>query len=242
MAELKKQRPMTAIDSWVSWIKDPTLTLTFAVVFSLDQITKAIVRDSLFLGESIPSDGFFRITRTFNTGTAFGLFPDQTLVLILASLVGVAILIFLYRRYAFSGLAVRLSLGMQLGGALGNLVDRLRMGKVTDFIDVGPWPIFNIADTSIVIGILILVWLFTSGGKESKEMRTQTYSGGQEHTGFPEDFWSSDLGEASVPDKVHVNGQESDAPTLCPECSSVMDTIPNGSECPVCGVREWRRN
>ena len=241
MAELKKERPIT-IDSWVSWIKDPTLTLTFAVVFSLDQITKAIVRDSLFLGESIPSDGFFRMTRTFNTGTAFGLFPDQTLVLILASLVGVAILIFLYRSYAFSGVAVRLSLGMQLGGALGNLVDRLRMGNVTDFIDVGPWPIFNVADASIVIGILILIWLFTSGGKQPKKVGAQSYSGDQGYADFPEDFWPSDLGEASAPDKVDANGPEIDAPTACPECNSVMDTVPNGSECPVCGVREWRPN
>ena len=101
-----------------------------------------------------------RITNTFNTGSAFGLFRDQTIPLILASFVGIAILLSLYRNHPFPNLFLRLSLGLQLGGALGNLVDRVNLGYVTDFVALGFWPVFNLADASIVVGITMLAWLF----------------------------------------------------------------------------------
>ena len=103
--------------------------------------------------------GSLRITHISNTGSAFGLFPNQTLFLLIASLVGIAVLLIFFRKQAGQGFMVRTSLGLQLGGAAGNLVDRITMGKVTDFIDVGAWPVFNLADASIVTGIVILAWL-----------------------------------------------------------------------------------
>ena len=145
------------LSGWWSWYRDSVLITAVALVFSLDQVTKALVRHNLTLNESVPPDGIFRITRTFNTGSAFGLFADQTMFLILASFVGIGILLLMYRSQRPPGIPLRLSLGMQIGGAAGNLFDRLRMGQVTDFIDVGLWPVFNLADTSIVIGIAILV-------------------------------------------------------------------------------------
>ncbi len=163
---LLKEQPLNP--GWVSWVKDPYFLLAASSSFSLDQVTKAIVLNQLFYGQSVPYDGLIRITLTSNTGGAFGLFPDQTMALVVASFVAIGILFFLYRSHALSSPLLRLSLGLQLGGALGNLVDRIRLGAVTDFIDVGPWPIFNVADASIVVGIILLVFLLLSPTKQLK--------------------------------------------------------------------------
>ena len=125
-----------------------------------DQLTKLAVVASLRLGESVPAEGLFRFTYTTNTGSVFGLFPGQTAALTVASFVGVGILLYFYHAHPWPGRMLRLSLGLQLGGAIGNLADRLRLGHVVDFIDVGPWPVFNLADSSIVVGITLLVTLF----------------------------------------------------------------------------------
>ena len=152
----------------MSWYKDPVIIIAISLVFSLDQVTKALVRHALSPGIESWGGGTFRIIHTSNTGTAFGLFADQTLFLVLASVVGVAILLVIYRNHPFPSFPLKLSLGMQLGGALGNLVDRLRMGEVTDFIDLSFWPVFNLADASIVIGIIIMASLFLFAGREEK--------------------------------------------------------------------------
>lgn len=140
--------------------RDFLLILLAVLIFFADQFSKYLVRESLFLYESFPYQGFVRITHTFNTGSIFGLFQGNNTPLILVSFVGVAVLILLYRSQRFPTGLLRLSLGLQLGGAFGNLVDRLRLGHVTDWIDIGPWPVFNIADASIVTGLVILAWLF----------------------------------------------------------------------------------
>lgn len=137
-------------------------------VFAVDQITKGWVRSHLLLNESMPEGGFFRITHTGNTGSAFGFFPNQTALLMLASIVGIGILLFLFRKQPMPGSWMRTSLGLQLGGAAGNLVDRITLGEVTDFIDVGPWPVFNVADASIVTGLAILAWFLLRSPKEPR--------------------------------------------------------------------------
>ncbi len=128
-----------------------------ATVFAVDQLTKYLVRANLAIGESWPSEGFFRLTHGTNTGTVFGLFPQQTLLLTLASFFAIGFVIYFYRAHGGSGWLSQLNIGLLLGGAFGNLLDRLAWAKVTDFIDVGPWPIFNIADSSIVVGITLLI-------------------------------------------------------------------------------------
>jgi len=140
--------------------KDLVLFQLTALIFLIDQFTKFLVREFLALGESFPQEGFFRITHTFNTGSAFGLFRDQNFPLILVSVVGITILVLIYRAQRRPSTLLRFSLGLQLGGATGNLLDRLRMGHVTDFADIGSWPIFNVADSSIVVGLLMLGWIF----------------------------------------------------------------------------------
>jgi signal peptidase II len=141
------------------WYSDPLLLAVLVAVFAADQLTKMLVVGGLELGESWPVEGFLRLTHARNTGTAFGLFQNQAMVLTIVSFAAVAAIVFFYRNAIASPL-LRAALGLQLGGAFGNLLDRVRLGYVVDFVDVGPWPIFNIADSSIVFGIAILAWHF----------------------------------------------------------------------------------
>lgn len=153
------ERKLTSIDRMgkMSWQRDWILLLTIPSVFILDQATKFAVKGTMRLGESWPAEGLVRITHGANTGTAFGLLPNQTLFLIFASIIAIGFLIYFYRAYALPRPILRLAIGLQLGGAFGNLFDRVAFGAVTDFIDVGWWPIFNIADSSICVGMATLI-------------------------------------------------------------------------------------
>jgi signal peptidase II len=159
-------RPSQTSSARATWLADLYLAGLIVIVFIADQLSKGWIRDNLIPGRSIPDEGFFRLTHISNTGSAFGLFPDQTLVLMLASLVGIGILLVFFRKQSDRGIWLRASLGLQLGGAIGNLADRLTLGGVTDFIDVGPWPIFNLADSSIVVGIILLAWMLYNPSKK----------------------------------------------------------------------------
>ena len=128
-----------------------------AVTLAADQVTKHLIRSSLAIGESWPREGFFRLTHGTNTGTAFGLFPDQTLLLTIASVCAIGFIIYFYRVHGGQTWLSGLNVGLLLGGAFGNLIDRVVAKKVTDFIDVGAWPIFNIADSAVVVGIILLI-------------------------------------------------------------------------------------
>jgi signal peptidase II len=152
-----------------TWRLDIILALVIALVFALDQISKAWVRNHLISGGSIPAEGFIRITHVANTGSAFGLFPNQTTLLMLGSVLGIGIILLFYRKQPIPGVWLRASLGLQLGGAAGNLADRITLGSVTDFIDVGAWPIFNLADSSIMLGIGIFTWFLLRAPKRKPE-------------------------------------------------------------------------
>ena len=155
------QKPETSISHFFTReIGIPTIwILLVAATTTLiaDQLTKYLIRDSLAIGESWPREGFLRITHGTNTGTAFGLFPNQTLLLTIASVVAIGFIIYYYRAHGGQTWLSGLNVGLLLGGALGNLIDRVVAGRVTDFIDVGPWPIFNIADSAVVVGITLLI-------------------------------------------------------------------------------------
>jgi len=147
-----------------------TPLIILLVTLMADQVTKGLVVLAMHPGQSIPSSGLFRLTYVTNSGSAFGLFLNQTLFLVLASFVGIGVLLIFYRTNPINSTMLRLSLGLQLGGAIGNLVDRVRLGYVVDFIDVGTWPVFNLADSAIVVGLIGLLWTLTStrgrGGSE----------------------------------------------------------------------------
>ena len=132
---------------------------------------KLFVKSNFYLGQSWPQEGFLRLTYATNSGTAFGLLRNQTLFLIVASIIAVGFLVYFYRTHAIVRPTLRLSIGLQLGGAFGNLIDRLTSGAVVDFIDVGWWPIFNLADSAIVVGmtILIVTLLFFDKGPRERD-------------------------------------------------------------------------
>ena len=164
------------INSSLNWYRDVLLGSTILIVVLADQITKHIVTTTLSLGESWPIEGLFRITHGTNSGTAFGFFPSQTTLLIVASLFAIGFLIYFYRVHALPNRLLRLAIGLQLGGAFGNLIDRLRYGLVVDFIDVGWWPDFNLADSSIVVGITLLISILVLTKQPPSESKEESYT------------------------------------------------------------------
>lgn len=136
-------------------------------VFVLDRITKLAVEANVPVGTPVEVVGqWVRISHVTNSGAAFGLLPERTTVLSILSVVAVLAIVYYYRRLAADSRLIAATLGMQLGGAFGNLVDRVGQGYVVDFVDVGIpggvrfWS-FNVADSSIVVGIIavtVLLW------------------------------------------------------------------------------------
>ncbi len=143
-----------------SILVDPIPWLALASAVGLDQLTKWLVTENLLRGESWPDSGFFRITHAWNTGTAFGLLEGQGGILTVVSFAAVIALYWVYRSVTDPSVIIRVAFGLLLGGAFGNLIDRIRLGHVTDFVDVGRWPIFNIADSSILVGIAVMFTYF----------------------------------------------------------------------------------
>ena len=147
----------------LDWRQRAAFFIIALLVVSVDQLSKLLIELNLDVGESIPEMGFFRFTHIHNTGASFGLFQDQSLVLAIAGIVGIGVLLylilFMYRRITFlSTTSVKISLGLMLGGVIGNLIDRLSSGYVTDFIDFSFWPAFNVADSATVVGAIILAY------------------------------------------------------------------------------------
>lgn len=157
----------------IDWRNVPFF-LTTLLVIAADQASKVWIRTILDRNESAFELGFFRIIHVNNTGASFGLFQGQTFVLTIVGIVSSIVLLLLVLRFShhFPFLNNRLSmltLGLIFGGTVGNLIDRLRLGYVTDFIDLGVWPVFNIADSSLTVGIIILAYilLFMTQPKKS---------------------------------------------------------------------------
>lgn len=143
------------------WRKDGGLVLIGVLVLALDQATKALAQGYLAPQPREVLGEWVRLTLVKNPGAAFGLFPDKTAFLVLVSLVAVPAILYYHRFLDARWWLARLSPGLLLGGALGNLADRVRLGYVVDFIDVGAgslrWPTFNVADSAFVIGCLVLI-------------------------------------------------------------------------------------
>ncbi len=138
-------------------------SLTALLVVAADQLTKIWIRSNLAVGQSIPERGFFQITHIHNTGAAFGLFPDHSFLLSIVASAGIVLLLvyalFIRRRFPFlDKMPCWIALGLILGGTIGNLIDRLRFGYVDDFISVGIWPSFNIADSGVTVGALMVAY------------------------------------------------------------------------------------
>jgi signal peptidase II len=155
------------------------VALVAAVVVLADQLSKNWIRNNIPLNSALaPFAGFeswFRLVHWNNTGAAFGIMQGQGgIFVVIAVVVIVAVLIYL-RQLPADEWAVKFCLGLMLGGAIGNLIDRLRFGQVTDFLlfmlpmrgRVLEWPAFNVADSCIVVGVILLAFLLLREDKSS---------------------------------------------------------------------------
>ena len=130
--------------------------LTIALVLAVDQVTKKLVRGGIRRGEEDPILPALKLVNVRNEGVAFGIDAGgKTLVIALIALALLALVLWFARHTARP--LIWLPTGLLVGGALGNIVDRVRDGAVTDFLKIPVWPAFNVADIAIVVGVLVLV-------------------------------------------------------------------------------------
>lgn len=143
------------------WRRDLGFFLIAVAVVVVDQLTKAWVRNNLAYGEVWDREfGPIRIIHVVNSGAAFGILQGQTLFLIVMAVLGLGAILMYYVYPPMDHGIIRVALGLQLGGAIGNLLDRVRFGEVTDFVDVGNFPTFNVADACISTSIVIVLGFF----------------------------------------------------------------------------------
>jgi len=128
-----------------------------AAAIAADQVTKYLVASRLSLGDAVDIVGPFSIHHVQNSGIAFGLFSKSTPVVILLTAVAVSWMLWFFARSGSRHPVLPAALGLLIGGSVSNLADRLRLGHVTDFLDLRYWPAFNLADTFIVVGVGILL-------------------------------------------------------------------------------------
>ena len=149
------------VGSWTGFL------VAIVSVFCLDQVTKLWALAELVQGQSVPIiEGLFNLSLTFNRGVAFGLFsglPElpRVIVLSLATLLAFSVVLYLLLKDYRTDRVARIALGLVVGGAFGNLLDRARLGEVVDFFDVYysqyHWPAFNVADSGICVGVIFLL-------------------------------------------------------------------------------------
>ncbi len=129
-----------------------------SIVLSLDQLTKFFITKNLLLNQSLPViKGIFHITLVHNRGAVFGILKNQDPLFIFTSIFAI-ILVYYSLKKNIQQKTYTVSLTLILGGALGNLIDRLFFGYVIDFLDFRIWPVFNIADSAVTIGAILLGW------------------------------------------------------------------------------------
>jgi signal peptidase II len=166
------ERPLAAgLAQWVA-----LLAVALAALFA-DQLTKQIVASRLALGEEVAVIGPFSIHHVQNSGIAFGLFASATSVVIALTGVAVAWMLLFFARSGARHPVLPVGLGLVIGGSASNLVDRIRLGHVTDFLDLRFWPAFNLADTFIVIGVGILLVSLVVTEREPRRRRLANGSG-----------------------------------------------------------------
>ncbi len=144
-----------------AWVR---AAVVLVAVLAADQILKALVTDSLQRGEQRDLLAFAKLVNTRNTGVAFGQLENGGVIVGVVIAVALTVLLVFFARNARRPL-VWLPTGMLLGGALGNITDRIREGAVIDFLKLPHWPAFNLADASITIGVVILFVVIERGDR-----------------------------------------------------------------------------
>jgi signal peptidase II len=144
------------------WLALGTIALA---AIGADQLTKELVTGRLGLGEEAQVIGPVSIHHVQNTGIAFGLFPSATVLVTAFTALAVAWMLYFFARSGSRHALLPVALGFLIGGSTSNLLDRLRLGHVTDFLDVRYWPAFNLADSFIVVGVLVLLAAVMGSGR-----------------------------------------------------------------------------
>src|SRR2546421_3128671 len=156
------ERPLGA--GWTQWVGLASVALASV---GADQLTKAIVSSQLDLNDSVHVVGPLSIRHVQNSGIAFGLFASATSFVILLTAVAVAWMLYFFARSGARHPVLPVALGLVIGGSVSNLLDRVRLGHVTDFLDFRYWPAFNLADTFIVVGVAALLLALVVSDRES---------------------------------------------------------------------------
>jgi len=140
------------------------------LVLFLDQLSKHLAAKNLILNQSVPIiKGIFHLTLLHNRGAAFGILKNQVPLFIFISLFAIILIYFnLKKSRNKENIVFNISLALILGGALGNLIDRLFLGYVIDFLDFRIWPVFNVADSAITIGAILLGYSILKSGRTVK--------------------------------------------------------------------------
>ncbi len=141
------------------------MALIAVAVVVVDQLTKMIVRAAIPVGDTVDVMPGIHLVNTVNTGIAFGLFPGSQTAVAALTLIAIGVIGVLLVGFAGRHALVPIGGGLLLGGSIGNLIDRIGRDGVTDFIAIGPWPQFNVADIGVTVGALLLVLalVFSSG-------------------------------------------------------------------------------
>ncbi len=147
------------------------------VVVVFDQITKWWIQSNFYLGQSVPETGFFRLIYVQNTGAAFSIFYGHVGILTVVSFIGVIVILtynfIISRRFPYLETRMnKIALGLILGGTIGNLIDRLWLSYVRDFIGVGAWPIFNVADSATDVGVFIFAISIILAAREPRQNKS----------------------------------------------------------------------
>lgn len=178
MSSNKNQRPGRLARNFL------LVTLVMAAIVAADQITKTLILDRLGPNGNLTQvkiiPGFLRLIFVQNTGAAFGMFQGRNPVLTIAALVVIGFLLVYFRRSIARSVWLSVALGLQLGGALGNVIDRFRHGFVVDFINVPKWPTFNIADSAITVGVIMLGFYLLTHESSSNTEETSSPEAGQQ--------------------------------------------------------------
>ena len=179
-ARVKRINPGGVLD----FLKDHRVDYLFlfligAVVIGLDQWTKALVRAKIPLGTDwLPNElawllPYVRVRHWYNSGAAFGIFQNGNLIFTILATIVILLILFYYPRTERNDKWLRVAMALQFAGAAGNLIDRLAFAHVTDFVSVGNFAIFNVADASISVGVAVLllgVWLKERAEKKRSAM------------------------------------------------------------------------
>ena len=154
----------------VHWLS--LAAVAMAAVFA-DQLTKHVVASQLPLDDEISVVGPFSIHHVQNSGIAFGLFASATAIVIVLTMIAVAWMLGYFARSGARHPLLPVAVGLLIGGSVSNLADRVRLGHVTDFLDLRYWPAFNLADSFIVIGVAVLLGALVAADRAPRRSRAR---------------------------------------------------------------------